>query len=624
MAADDDAERTAHGAFGGRAGDDDLGSFGADKNLRLVSRLGHGGMADLFLGVQRGEQGFTRLVVVKKIRAPVGGLTSDPGNAKSEPHLVGMFFDEAKTVAALSHPHIVKVFDLLREEGAGSAAENVAIVMEYVDGETLSYVWRQLTKNQAPMPVSIAVKLVLDAAEALGAAHNALAPDGTPLRLIHRDVSPQNLMIDRNGYLKVIDFGIAKTTHQTELTSPGGIKGKIAYLAPECFRTRDIDARVDVYGLGLVLWELLTLRTAVAVPPDAPLGEIIEMIDGLRLKPVSSFRDDVSPDLDEVIALATHSNRDARFASMEHFASALRHACPKTASSTSVKRWFTGTFTHRLEKRRAFEADAFARAELPLPPTATTTTATSATAPLLAPPQEARTQTPATEVRAPAPVLRKRTIAALLAAGAGLAGVVLIVVVSLRGEPASVVTPPPIVVVPVVAPVIAPTPTPTTTTTATTTDPVNAATDDDLPSTPDPTPTKKPTPTTKKPTTTPTLEPPEPPPAEPPPPPPPLTPNPTTTTTTATPAAPKKPTLVSGDGSFSGAQVLSRGCTRCHAVDVRAKTRRQWERFFERDVHDRYARLDELFSTAEQERALQVILTDVDVKNGSSGIAGVR
>lgn len=659
------------GGFGGALGGGvDSGVVVVEKGgLRLVSRLGHGGMADLFLGVQQGEQGFARLVVVKKIRA----------RKLSEQHLLGMFFDEAKTVAALSHPHIVKVFDLTRTEstadGGSGGAGDVAIVMEYVDGETLSYVWRQLQKNQTHMPVPVIIKLVLDAAEALGAAHSATGPDGKPLNLVHRDVSPQNLMIDRNGYLKVIDFGIAKTSQQTELTSPGGIKGKLSYLAPEAFRTRDIDARVDVYGLGLVLWELLTLKPGVDLAPDAPLQEVVDSIEGLALTPASTLRPDVPVELDDVVTRATAADRDQRFASMEDFAQALRKVTVRVdgrgvgvSSSAGVKKWFVATFAHRLEKRRAFEQDAFARADKPLPATTTTTlppTSTPVTSsglpiahvdtrehqPTLdAHPHKA---TPLTELHA-TPTKKKPPTWAIAAAAALVAGVVVVAVVLGPARTSSSSTMP-----------------------VTSSDGVDAglaarvavvdagaiavvaavvAADDELPETPEPAttlstsatkrPPKKPpaaataettvatagvttpvaapvvavaqpsvtavtTPTTTT-TTTPTA------------------PTPTTTTTTpsatTTAAAPPTPTtkLVSGTGTWTGAQVLGQGCTRCHAVDVKQKTRRQWERFFERDVHDRHAKLDGLFSDGEQQRALQSILLSLDDKGGSAGVAGVR
>ncbi|MDP2342310.1 MAG: serine/threonine-protein kinase [Deltaproteobacteria bacterium] len=589
--------------------------------LRLVSRLGHGGMADIFLGVQTGEQGFARLVVVKKIRA----RRADEGGA-DDLRLLGMFFDEAKTVAALSHPHIVKVYDLTRTDGG-----DIAIVMEYVDGETLSYVWRQLGKNGAQMPVPVILKLMLDAAEALGAAHTATSPDGKALALIHRDVSPQNLMIDKNGYLKVIDFGIAKTNQQTELTSPGGIKGKLSYLAPETFRVRDIDGRVDVYGLGLVLWELLTLKSGLDLPKDAPLQEIVDHVDQLKLTPASSLRPDVPTELDDVVNRATHPDRDLRYATMDDFAAGLRKISAKTgiSSAAGVKKWFNATFTHRLEKRRAFEADAFARADKPLPASSTlpvvrveTTMHAAQVAPALIDPKDpkdARPPTPLTELgrkgmasSSSSSVLSSSIRWPFKLALVAFVTIVLGVINSVRTAQATIAV--------VDAGSIAAVVVDAGSIELATASPIDA---DDLPESP---PVVEPPKKIKKPiatTTTTTAVVPEPAPVVVAPPPV-VLPPPPVVVAAPPPVVVARPALYSNNGSWTGTQVLQNGCKKCHTVDVKAKTRRQWERFFERDVHDRHKKLDEVFSAGEQQRALQSILLLVDDKAGSSGVAGVR
>ncbi len=617
--------------------------------LRLVSRLGHGGMADLFLGVQMGEQGFARLVVVKKIRAEREGGTENL-------HLLGMFFDEAKTVAALSHPHIVKVYDLTRTDDG-----DIAIVMEYVDGETLSYVWRQLGKNQMPMPVPIVLKLMLDAAEALGAAHSATSPDGKPLQLIHRDVSPQNLMLDKNGYLKVIDFGIAKSTQQTEMTSPGGIKGKLSYLAPETFRVRDIDPRVDIYGLGLVLWELLTLKPGIDLAKDAPLQEVVDHIEQLKLAPASSLRADVPTELDDVVKQATAADRAQRFASMDDFAAALRKVSVQTgvSSAAGVKKWFNATFSHRLEKRRAFEADAFARADKPPPPAGAaalpvvrveTTVHAQRTSelnpkhplPPLAPLSEAA-RAP-TSQNAPSSSWSLPLLFAAIALSLAVVAWTL-----LRDTPSKQFTDTRSAVgelstgsspdgddmgatagaptlVDAGAPLLIDAGTPPSTSSS---DPIELdfLKDPTLPDPVGPKKVRKAIATTNPPPTSASPAPaaivPLALPATPPLPPP-------VTAPAAIEAPPPRPlpttkaVFYSGNGNWTGTQVLQNGCKKCHAVDVKAKTRRQWERFFERDVHDRHARLDDVFSSGEQERALQSILLLVDDKAHSSGVAGVR
>lgn len=318
-----------------------------NERVRLLAKLGAGGMADVFLGLQVGEREFSRFVVVKKIHA----------RHLDDDQALGMFFDEARTIAQLNHPHVVKIFDFQR------LAKEVCLTMEYVDGEALSYVMTRLRSGGRHFPPSIVCKLVLDALDALHYAHEAKANDGTPLQLVHRDISPQNLMLDQNGYVKVIDFGIAKSAIQTELTSPGGIKGKVTYLAPESFTKRNIDRRVDIYALGIVLWECLTLRKALALR-DAPMQEVMDAVCNLSLDPPSAHNDKISPSIDAVVAKAVATDREERYETCAEFAKDLRQAALESvgiASANDVATWFQTTFAARLAKRKSFEQEALVR-----------------------------------------------------------------------------------------------------------------------------------------------------------------------------------------------------------------------------------------------------------------------
>lgn len=318
-----------------------------NERVRLLAKLGAGGMADVFLGLQVGEREFSRFVVVKKIHA----------RHIDDDQALGMFFDEARTIAQLNHPHVVKIFDFQR------LAKEVCLTMEYVDGEALSYVMTRLRSGGRQFPPSIVCKLILDALDALHYAHEAKANDGTPLQLVHRDISPQNLMLDQNGYVKVIDFGIAKTAIQTELTSPGGIKGKVTYLAPESFTERNIDRRVDIYALGIVLWECLTLRKALALR-DAPMQEVMDAVCNLSLDPPSAHNDQISAGIDAVVAKAVATDRAQRYATCADFARDLRKVALESvgiASANDVATWFQTTFAARLAKRKSFEQEALVR-----------------------------------------------------------------------------------------------------------------------------------------------------------------------------------------------------------------------------------------------------------------------
>lgn len=319
---------------------------------RLVAKLGSGGMADVFLGVQLGEQEFERLVVIKKVHAA--------GMAVQNMDALKMFVDEARLVATLNHPHVVKVYDLARQ------SDGIFIAMEYVDGETFSYMIKTLLKSNERFPLPVACRLMVQACEALHYAHTAQTPDGTPLNLIHRDIDVQNLMCDRNGYLKIIDFGIAKSTSQTEMTAPGLFKGKLSYVAPDLFKFKDIDHRVDVYSLGLVFYAIVTRKKPYPFKKDVSLAEVIDRILKDNLPPITSIDNALPPDLDHVIAKATHKERDQRYQTAEEFADAIRVFAKShggMATTADVKRWFQDQFSERIQQRREFERTALKKAK---------------------------------------------------------------------------------------------------------------------------------------------------------------------------------------------------------------------------------------------------------------------
>ena len=318
------------------------------ERYRLLSRLGSGGMADVFLGVQLGEQNFNRFVVIKRIHS----------TWLSNESAIKMFIDEAQIVATLNHPHIVKIFDLSRLD------RDICITMEYVDGENLEYIRKALRKAEARMPLPIVCKLMIEACEALHYAHSALRPDGRRLSLIHRDIAPNNLMLTSNGYLKVIDFGIAKSA-QSELTVPGMIKGKFAYMAPDLFRFNDIDGRVDIYSLGLVFYELVTLKKPFIYSKDVTVAQVIDRVLNDPLPAPSEVQQDLPRELDEIIMKAVHKDRDARYLTGEDLAADIRSFAEGfggLASSADVEGWQKRQFAERLAKRRDFEKNAMEKA----------------------------------------------------------------------------------------------------------------------------------------------------------------------------------------------------------------------------------------------------------------------
>jgi serine/threonine protein kinase len=337
------------------------------ERYRPIAKLGSGGMADVFLGVQFGEQGFERLLVIKKIHAR--GLKNDSA--------IQMFIDEARVIASLNHPHIVKVYDLSR------VRDQICITMEYIDGENLDYMLRALKNAKKTFPLPIVCKLMIEACEALHYAHTVMSPDGTALNLVHRDIGAQNLMIDSQGYLKVIDFGIAKSTVQTEFTLPGLIKGKLSYLAPDVFKFKDIDGRVDLYALGLVLYELVTMKRPYSFSSETTMAEILNSILQDPIRPPTGINPSVLPDLEKIIYKATDKDRDRRYQTGEDFARALYDFANKhdgIATTLEVKNWYQTEFKQRIEQRHRFEQQVQEKANrikkkttnsgiIPVPPT---------------------------------------------------------------------------------------------------------------------------------------------------------------------------------------------------------------------------------------------------------------
>lgn len=320
------------------------------ERYRVLAKLGSGGMADVFLGVQLGEEAFQQLVVIKRVHS----LWLENQNA------LQMFISEARTVASLNHPHIVKIIDLSR------LGKDVCIVMEYVNGENLDYVRKAVRKADARIPLPIVCKWMVEASDALHYAHAAKTPDGQSLNLIHRDIGPHNLMTDNNGYLKVIDFGIAKSTARSDLTTPGMIKGKFSYLAPDLFTHERIDGRADLYALGLVFHELLTRTRCCTFKKDVAVAEVLKRVTTESLPPPSQIEPDVPAELDRIVLKALAKDREQRYQTGEQLAADVRRFAEGScglAASSDVEAWYQQVLSERCQKRREFEARALEKAK---------------------------------------------------------------------------------------------------------------------------------------------------------------------------------------------------------------------------------------------------------------------
>lgn len=267
-------------------------SFG---RFQLLLEMSRGGMATLFLARLKGPQNFQKLVVIKKIHDHLAG----------EREFIEMFQDEARIAALIHHPNVATIFDM------GTADDSYYIAMEYVHGHNLAEVMRTAKRVVGTLPWPHAARIVANAAAGLHAAHELRNPDGKPLNVVHRDVSPQNLLISYDGHVKVVDFGIAYAAEKISHTTDGTIKGKIAYMSPEQASSSPLDRRSDVFSLGIVLFEAVCMKRLFKADTDAAtLYRVLETV----VPPPSSVRPDIPPELEEIMLKALHKDPERRFA----------------------------------------------------------------------------------------------------------------------------------------------------------------------------------------------------------------------------------------------------------------------------------------------------------------------
>lgn len=261
-----------------------LGPYSLDK------RIGAGGMADVFLA--RGPRG---ICVVKRPHA----------HLCANPDFVRMFLDEAAILASLHHPNIAEIFDLGQVNGV------FYLAMEYVPGFDLMTISLEHERQGELMAPELCARIVADVAGALHSAHEAHHPKtGQPLSLIHRDVSPHNVLLSTTGVVKLIDFGVARAATATHRTQAGLVKGKYPYMAPEQITGQDIDRRVDIYALGLVLYELLTNVRAIAGNTEV---EQIDNARAARIRPIEQLRPNLALPIRQILASCIHPDRDGRY-----------------------------------------------------------------------------------------------------------------------------------------------------------------------------------------------------------------------------------------------------------------------------------------------------------------------
>lgn len=295
----------------------------------VYERLGVGGMATVHRAKERGIEGFERIVALKRL---LPHLAEDASFVRS-------FVREAKLASMLQHANIVQLYEL------GRVGHVLFISMEYIEGRDIRKILRRARKVAGPPPISVFLSLMTQLCEALDYAHRRQDGDGQPLGLVHRDVSPSNLLVTLSGHLKVIDFGIAKAQSSHLKTQTGRIKGKLAYMGPEAIRGQELDARSDIFSAGVIAHELLTARPLFATKNEY---QTLLRVQRAEIEPPSTFNPDCPPELDQIVLRALERDPADRWQTageLRDDLERLRVYLGTSASNRDVSAWVDWAFS---------------------------------------------------------------------------------------------------------------------------------------------------------------------------------------------------------------------------------------------------------------------------------------
>jgi serine/threonine protein kinase len=254
----------------------------SQQRYRVIEKLESGGMAEVFRAESEGLQGFRKQVAIKRVLP----------HLSSKKKFISMFLDEARLSAQLSHSNCVQVFDI----GVGDNA--FFIVMEFVDGANLKSIVEHIKKSGHDFPVEHAVYLSLELCKGLAYAHELTDNNGVPLHIVHRDMSPPNVLITKHGEVKIVDFGLAKANSQLEKSEPGIIKGKFSYLSPEAAMGQEVDLRTDIFAVGIILWELLAGQRLFLGDTDF---QTVKRVQAAQVPSISQINKRVPPELERIL-----------------------------------------------------------------------------------------------------------------------------------------------------------------------------------------------------------------------------------------------------------------------------------------------------------------------------------
>jgi len=281
--------------------------------------LASGGMATVHLGRLLGPAGFSRTVAIKRLHE----------HYATDPEFVAAFLDEARLAARIQHPNVVPTLDVVATQG------QLFLVMDYVQGESVSRLIKLQRAQGGRVPVPFAVAIVAGALRGLHAAHEARNEKGEPLHLVHRDVSPQNILVGIDGVPRVLDFGVAKAVGRLQSTETGRVKGKFAYMSPEQLQAENVDRRTDVFAASIVLWEVLTGERLFGADNE---GATLERVMYSTIEPPSRHAPDISPELDAIVMRGLDRDAEGRWQSAREMAVALEE-CVALPSAAQVGSW---------------------------------------------------------------------------------------------------------------------------------------------------------------------------------------------------------------------------------------------------------------------------------------------
>jgi hypothetical protein len=323
------------------------GGFERLGRYAICQQIGAGGMASVHLGFLLGSGGFSRFVAIKRMHPELARDAS----------LVARFEQEVLLGARIQHPNVVQALDVVSRD------DELLLVMEFIHGETLAGLVEAAARGGAALPLDVALNIVTSALHGLHVAHEARDENDVPLALVHRDFSPQNVLVGNDGYARVLDFGIAKTLTRAIKTEIGALAGKLPYMAPEQLRQQPLDRRTDVFAAGIVLWEALVgKRLFGATHSDSP-ATMLEVLER-TIEPPSRLRSGIPESVDAAVLRALNRGPEERFSSAREFALALEATglvCGQTTVAECLRE-LCGERLAWLEEQQEIAAQSLARA----------------------------------------------------------------------------------------------------------------------------------------------------------------------------------------------------------------------------------------------------------------------